>query len=162
MSNTTGNFLESIRYYQANIKCCFQIIQRPSGEMSLNYDVCPHSKTDFNWDSKLTIQLSLADISNFAAHTLGFLPDKEDFVVAGHGAGNKTSLIVKRIKDSKGKEQTYFNYWQDGTQLCYFDLTKGQMFNVFNLCMKILKSSHDTSQAEMLAQLKLFYGDHKN
>lgn len=159
MSNTAGNFLESVKFYQANIKCCFQIIQRPSGEMSLNYDVCPHSQNDFSWNAKSTIQLSLADVSNLAAHTLGYLPEKEDFVVAGHGADNKTSLIVKRIKDKKGKQQTYFNFWHDGKQLCYFDLSKPQMFNVFNITMKILKSAHQTTQDEMLAQLKLFYGN---
>lgn len=159
MDNTQNNFLESVKFYQANIKCCFQIIQRPNGDMSLNYDVCPHSKDDFNWNSKSTIQLSLADISIFAAHTLGYLPDHEDFVVAGHGADHKTSLIVKRVKANNGKELTYFNYWLDGKQLCYFDLSKSQMFNVFNLCMKILKQSHQTTQAEMLEQLQLFYCD---
>lgn len=140
------------------VKVCFQLVQNRAGDPSLNIDMAPNKSNDTSWQGKATFQLTIDEISLFAAYFLRFT---NELNFAFHGENNNKSVTVKRKQHLKGDKRIYhqLSMWEGGQGLFYINLSHFEGFRVFNLLLTQLQNYYGQSKNEVISLLTAYYNE---
>jgi hypothetical protein len=151
-----NNFGNSAIFTLPNrVSCRFQCVFDLSKKHALNVDFCANENNYNDWQNKVTIQLSIDEIS---ALICLFIKLKDDCKFQYHGKNKNKSLTVKKeVSKNNQQIQFVFSLMVGGANSGYIYLKQNDGFRVYKLCMEQLCAFYQQSEQDIINSLKNFY-----